>query len=72
MLASGHKQKNFQMPQNNEHKPSECNGRVHKAEKLVALPQLHVEQAVKEYIFDVLVYNLRIDERQEELVSVLP
>ena len=44
---------------------------MHVSQKLVALPQLNVDQTVEEQVLDVLPDGLRGDEREEELLLVL-
>ena len=58
------------MPYDNQHEPAEGDGGMHEAEQRLALPQLHVNQAVQEDVADVLPDGLRGDERDEKALAV--
>ena len=59
------------MPEHDEHKPPEGNRGVHETEEFVALPELDVNQTVEEDVANVLNGDLRVDEREEETLTLL-
>ena len=70
--AFRHEEHDLQVPQHDEHEPAEGDARMHVAQDLVSLPQLHVDEAVQEDILDVFPGCYRVHQGQEEPFPVFP
>ncbi len=66
-----HEQSHLYVSKHNQHEPSECDRGVHVAEQWLAFPDLRVEQAVAEQVFDVLQRDLRGHQRLPEPAPVI-
>ena len=55
-----YKERHFDMPDDNKHKPSECYACMHVSEQNIAFEYLHMQKAVANYIPKILDYDLGV------------